>query len=150
LAGLGCGGPTVPTTKTTTTAAGPRLEVDSIREDLRKPFADPGQLKLVLDQLNANDPPKTPLDADTIKALREKLHFTDADIVALNRSEFGPLDSYVLHQALFFLYASDTLEVKSEPTVARAMAALEWVVRHVMIDDTTRPPDPPVWVALRG
>ena len=53
IVAVGCGRPAGPAAKSTSISVGPTLDVDTIRDDLRKPFAEPEQLRGVLEQLNA-------------------------------------------------------------------------------------------------
>jgi hypothetical protein len=148
---LGCGRPTVPAAKA---KAGAPVEtianIDIVREELKRPFAEPDQLRYALDQLSSARGKSPPLDASICEQLKTKLGLTDADLKEINPSEYGPLDSHLVYQGLFFADVARTLEMGNAPAVDKAKAALAWVSRHVRLEERDGPPDPPALVTQRG
>lgn len=147
---IGCG--QRPTTQSTTTAevsAPPAVDVNAIRDDLRKPMVEPDAIRIALDQLN-NGPKATPLDPATLDAFRGKLQLTDGELTAIQNPQFGGIDAHLLANALFFRDAARTLDVTALPALDRATAALEWTVRHVAWEERAGPAFPPMFAALRG
>ena len=82
--------------------------------------------------------------------MKSKFNLSDADLKEINRPEYGPLDSHLVYQGLFFADAARSLEMGNAPAVDKAKAALGWVTRHVRLEERNAPPDPPALVAQRG
>ncbi len=147
----GCGRPAAPVVKSgTTTNDSTFTSIDTVREELRRPFAEPVQLRFALEQLSATKDKDAPLDAAVVDVLKSKLLLTDADVKQINRPEFSPLDAHVVYQALFFSDAARTLEVGKASVADKALAAVGWVNRHVRTEERDGPPDPPALVSQRG
>lgn len=148
----GCNQPPAPVVRpssTTNNVAQPS-GLDTVREELRRPFAEPDQLHFALEHLSDTGDKPVPLDAATVEFLKTKLLFNEADIREINRAEFSPIDAHVVYQGLFFSDAARTLEVAKATPAERAKAAMSWVNRHVRIEDRPGPPDPPALVSQRG
>lgn len=144
--------PTTTVSKATTTA--PAADLGPAREALRKPFADAEQVRFGLDLLNSalarqSGVQTTNLSPDDVK-LVASLGADPADVANMSKPEFGPLDTPLVAQALLFRDVARTLDVSTDPPLDRAKAAMEWVVRHVRLDERDGPPDPPAQVVLRG
>ncbi len=147
----GCGRPAAPVVKSGPSANdAPTNSIDSIRDVLRRPFAEPDQLRLALDQLSATKDKAGPLDTSIVDVLKSKLLLTDADVKEVNRPEYSPLDAHVVYQAMFFADAARTLEVGKASIAEKAQAALGWVNRHIRTEERDGPPDPPALVSQRG
>lgn len=123
---------------------------DQVRDELKRPFAEPDQIRFALDQLSTARDKIAPLDAETTSFLKSKLNLTDADINELIRPDFTPLDSHLVYQGLFFADAARTLDVQSASPRDKALAALSWVNRHVRLEERDALPDPPALVPQRG
>lgn len=151
LVAAGCSQPPAPVVKTNASATvDTTATVDSVRDELWRPFAEPDQIRYALDQLSTARGKTPPLDPAINEQLKTKLNLTDADLKEINRPEYDPLDSHLVYQGLFFADAARTLEMGNAPTVEKAKAALGWVTRHVRLEERDAPPDPPALVAQRG
>jgi hypothetical protein len=151
LVAAGCSQPPAPVVKAKAGAVvDATTTVDSVREELRRPFAEPDQIRYALDQLSTARGKSPPLDSAINELLKSKLNLSEADLKELNRPEYGALDSHLVYQGLFFADAARTLEMGNAPAVDKAKAALSWVNRHVRLEERDAPPDPPALVAQRG
>lgn len=146
----GCN-PTAAPVVSTKSSAGDTVNVlDNVREELKRPFVEPEQIRFALEQLSSAREKITVLDSAVIESLKSKLRFTDADIKEITRTEFGPLDAHVVYQALLFSDAARSLNVRGASLVDQTAAALGWVNRHVRLEQRDAPPDPPALVIQRG
>lgn len=166
----GCHRPATTPAKTGATTTASAVDFDALRDGIRQASGDPSLLAPALQRLNeslAADPGRRPepLAAAELAALKATFHLSDTDLAELNRVEFTGLDAAELHQDFFFHDVARTLEVKAKPPVERAHAAVEWLVRHVRLQNPitftqqsadgrtligVAPPDPPVFVIQRG
>lgn len=154
---LACGcnrGPTQTTAQKAVVKAAV-ADFEPAKEGLRKAHPDVDHLRSILDHINAAlsvEPAKRPTPlSDSEKAfLKERMSLTDSQIQHLNQPEFQLLDAHVLDQALVFRDIAHSLGVNKAKPVKSVLAALDWVTRHVRLEERNGPIDPPDRVVLRG
>lgn len=146
----GCSQPSAPAPKASLAEPSASSSQETVREDLRKPFIEPDQVRSALDQLSAVRDKPAAIDAELGNALKARFNLTEADLKEINRPEYGTIDAHLVYQGLFFADAARTLEVGKASTTDKAKAALAWVNRHVRLDQRDGQPDPPAMVAQRG
>src|SRR4051794_39911383 len=109
--------------------------VQSVRDELRQ-STDQAACRRVIDQLNVYLPrlpaerrPATPTDAEREKIRVELGGLQPAALAEVTRAEFTTVDAYYLEESFLFRDIARALDVDRLPPLARAEAALAWVVR---------------------
>lgn len=152
---FGCSKPAAKVIQQKSVQSSTETEREAIREGLNRPHPDSEHLRNMLTQLNGilNSDAQlrpTPLSSDESSFLKDRLKLTDSQIAALNAPEFGLFDAHLLDQALLFRDVARTLELKDPSVLTKANVALDWVTRHVRLEQRNGLPDPPDRVILRG
>jgi hypothetical protein len=128
--------------------------VQSIRDDLLK--TDPGAGRRVVDRLNSYLPragaDRRPelLSAAGRARLQQDFGFGAEEIIEIGRSEFTSVDAHYLAESLLFRDIARSLDVERLPPVARAEAALAWVIRNLRGIPPVGPAVPAEFAAMRG
>jgi hypothetical protein len=129
--------------------------VESVREDLRR-SPDQGASRRLVDQLNGNlprlDPERRPkpLSAEDRTVLERDFALRPEEIKQVARSEFTSVDAYYIDETFLLRDIARGLDVDKLPPVARAEAALAWVIRNHRTLTATGPAMPAGFVATRG
>jgi transglutaminase-like putative cysteine protease len=153
----GCNSPPAATTARTGGAQpDPTAElVESIREDLRK-SPDPPTSRRLVEQLNSYLPRASaerrpaPLSAEERTVLQRDFALRPEEITQVARSEFTPVDAYYLDETFLLRDIARSLDVDRLNPVARAEAALAWVVRNLRGVAASGPAMPVGFVVTRG
>jgi hypothetical protein len=150
----GCGQRTAVTTAKARTAAVDDT-FDVLKDSLRK-TDDLGAGRRIVEQINVTlgrsdeSPKPEPLSDARRELLAKEFQLSPEELADVARADFTPLDAHYLDQCFLFRDAARSLEVGSQPPAEKAKAALGWVARNVRLLDSTDPPLPPEYVALRG
>jgi hypothetical protein len=127
----------------------------SVRDELRK-ATDPGATRRVIEQVNgamARGPSERPLpglSADEQALLQKDLGLRPNELAEVERAEFTAADGHFLDEALLLRDVVRSLDVDQRAPVARAEAALAWVVRNLRGLPPSGPAVPVAFAAMRG
>lgn len=130
-------------------------ELETVRDSFNRPHPDADFLRNSLNQLNGifNAEPQrrpAPLPPEEVAFLNDRLKLSEGQVKEINAPEFAPIDAHILDQALLFRDVARTLELSKQPPLVKATVALDWVSRHVRLEERNGPPDPPDRVVLRA
>ncbi len=109
-------------------------------------------VRLINDWLNKtpNERGKISQSGEAPKLVQELLGLTDEEVDYLKEPNFTTLDEHYLAWCSRLKAAADTFRAQEFPALTRAETGFSWVMRHVVLDDSTPENIPSPYVLRQG